>query len=831
VLATLAFRIPPDRLDQVLGHVTAYPLTEEFAHAWDRLPRIRLDSGRLSTPKYASLAAALRAVTARPVRLFGPWDLSEAEQVAGARALLLTTAPIDPRLLHTAVDAWEHLVRKDQDLRTLTPVLPDVPEPPRSFGACLDLDARRAPRAPGWVFEAAAWQVMRRLAAHPLELDGRSPIAFRLDTDGDLLAWDDLVTNVWSDRTGYGIARVSCKIVTIAGLSDLVLRFDAHLTRLDRRWNGVKNAWVERDKPGLPVLRVAVRSMRTQEGAWSTVPQDHTAEVVEACGLERLTLDQVLPDTPGRVRAIVPRARRHPVGKGLGVRFLLRLAEHIEQTLPDLVPLHYEQDSIRLPRRMTDPIAREAVPSAIHAAGFERLRVLCLYQSAAARKRMSTRLDDLAASPAAIPDGDERQISERLSVVFHRTPELIAHGRHERRPLLDKLSGLNGNDALTAAWVETVWNPTLRVDDDAKHQLRRFLAERGVVSQFLATDPPEVTGRQRRSAAALRHASAFALRDLLRGAGVVDHRLAHAASADDLLARLDEPAILVGIHARLQHSGGNGKPKLVVRVVALYADGDPTACWPIKMYSDTNGWQPYGPALADFHAGPIGNTEHGRRGAKAEATRLYVASILDTLDPGLPVIIFTDAEATRTIWPGLQNGSFCAGAMPGDNLLTAGRDVAIVRCNNNDEVPRPVHRVRGGRRPGDPLKPATPARRIYRLADSSEAVWLLPGASRVYRSKGGDAGARYSRWTLPADLAHLRGDDWHGFTGTEIAVVRAGTRDPLALAALTARLCDQAVAWDDRTRLPTPLHLGVTADQDHPDYRTPDNQLDDGSSD
>jgi RNaseH domain of pPIWI_RE/pPIWI_RE module N-terminal domain/MID domain of pPIWI_RE len=831
VLATLAFRIPHDRIDHVLGHVTAYPFTEEFAQAWDRLPRIRLDSGRSGTPKYASLAAALRAVTACPVRLFGSWDLSEAEQVAGARALLLTTAPINPRLLHNAVNAWEYLVRKDQDLRTLTPVLPSAPELPRSFGTFLDLDGRRAPRAPGWVFEAAAWQVMRRLGAHSLELDGRSPIAFRLDTDGDLLAWDDLVTNVWSDRTGYGMARVTCKIVTIAGLSDLVLRFDAHLTRLDQRWNGVKNAWVERDKAGLPVLRVAVRSMRTQDGTWSTMPQDHTAEVVEACGLERLTLEPVLPDTPGRVRAIVPRARRHPVGKGLGARFLLRLAEHIQRTLPDLVPLHYEQDTIRLPRRMTDPIAREAVPYAVHAAGFERLRVVCLYQSAAARKRMSTRLDDLAAGPAAtVADGDEHQISERLSVVFHRTPELIAHGRHERQPLLDQLSGLNGNDALTAAWVETVWNPTLRVDDDAKHQLRRLLAARGMVSQFLATDPPEVTGRKRRSAAALRHASASALRDLLRGAGVVDHRVANAAAADDLVARLDQPAILVGIHARLQQSGGNGKPRLVVRVVALYADGDPTACWPIKMYSDTYGWRPYAPALADFHAGPIGSTEHGRRGAKAEATRLYVASILDALDPGLPVIIFTDAGATRTIWPGIQNGSFCAGALPGDNLLAAGRDVAIVRCNANDEVPRPAHRVRGGRRPGDPLKPATPARRIYRLVDSREAVWLLPGASRVYRSMGGDAGARYTRWTLPADLAHLRGDDWHGFTGTEIAIVQAGTRDPLALAALTARLCDQAVAWDDRTRLPTPLHLGVAADQDHPDYRTPDYQLDDGSS-
>jgi len=776
VLATLAFRLPPERIDQVLGHVTAYPLTEAFAHAWDQLPRTRLDNGRYATPPYASLAAALCAVTTRPVRLFGSWELSDREREAGARALLLTTAPINPRLRCTAVDAWERLVRRGQDQRTLTPLLPPEPEPPRSFRAFLDLDpgACRAPHAPGWVFHAAAWQVMRQLATHPLHVDGRSPIGLRLDTNGNLLAWDDLVANTWSDRTGYAMARVSCKIVTIAGLPDLVLRFDAHLTRLDQRWNGVKNTWIDRDKPGLPVLHVAVRSIRGQDGAWSTVLQHHTAEVVEACGLERLTLDQELPATPGQVRAIVPRARRHPVGKGLGVRFLLQLAEHIQQHLPDLVPLHYQQDTIRLPKRLTDPIARDMLPAAIRATGCERLRVICLYQSAAARQRMSTRLAELATSPvAAIPDGDERQINERLSVVFHRTPELVAHGRHDRRPLLDQLpelTGLNRRDAHhdgLAAWVETLWHPGLHVDDDAKHQLRRLLAARGTVSQFLATDPPELTGKQRRSAAALKHASAAALRDLLRAAGVVDHRLAHATAAGDLAARLDQPAILVGIHARLQQSAGNGTPRLVLRMVALHATGDPTACWPITMYSNTRGWQPYVHALADFHAGPIGSTQHGRSGDKAHAARLYVDSILDALEPGRPVIVFADAEATRTIWPGLQNGKFGAGPLPGDNLIAAGRDVAVVRCNANDEVPRPVHRASGGRRPSDPLKPATPGRRIYRLADSGEPVWLLPGASRVYRAKGGDLGARYTRWTLPAELAYKRAEDWHGYTGTE----------------------------------------------------------------
>ncbi|WP_092603918.1 RNaseH domain-containing protein [Actinopolyspora xinjiangensis] len=35
-------------------------------------------------------------------------------------------------------------------------------------------------------------------------------------------------------------------------------------------------------------------------------------------------------------------------------------------------------------------------------------------------------------------------------------------------------------------------------------------------------------------------------------------------------------------------------------------------------------------------------------------------------------------------------------------------------------------------------------------------------------------------------------------------------------AALTARLCNQAATWDDRIRLPLPLHLAKCSDEDHP---------------
>ena len=43
--------------------------------------------------------------------------------------------------------------------------------------------------------------------------------------------------------------------------------------------------------------------------------------------------------------------------------------------------------------------------------------------------------------------------------------------------------------------------------------------------------------------------------------------------------------------------------------------------------------------------------------------------------------------------------------------------------------------------------------------------------------------------------------------------------DPVALAALTARLCEQPVSWDGRIVYATPLHLAASADKDHPDYR------------
>ena len=62
-------------------------------------------------------------------------------------------------------------------------------------------------------------------------------------------------------------------------------------------------------------------------------------------------------------------------------------------------------------------------------------------------------------------------------------------------------------------------------------------------------------------------------------------------------------------------------------------------------------------------------------------------------------------------------------------------------------------------------------------------------------------------------------EDWHALTAIEIAVATPGRWDRLYLAALTARLCQQATSWDDRTQNPAPVHLAERPDLDHPQRR------------
>jgi hypothetical protein len=327
-----------------------------------------------------------------------------------------------------------------------------------------------------------------------------------------------------------------------------------------------------------------------------------------------------------------------------------------------------------------------------------------------------------------------------------------------------------------------------------------------------------------RSASERKHAARAALRDLLRTAGVLDGRLPRAIADPKLSNSVDRPVLLVGVHVRAQQAERGSGP-LVVTMSALHVVPGDLEAWRVLMYSDKKGsWCRTGEAIADFHSGSIGTSWLGRSKEKVERTRAEIERRLCNLVTGelgdVPVVLFVDGPAARKIWPGLPNTRLGKGPLPGDVLRENGKDVAVVRVSTGvSEIGRPVTRQKDTNMPADKKKPAAPDRKVYRLEDSTVPSWLFAGRSTLLSSKGGDAGAKYTRWTLPDDAKSELRKPWHSYTAKEIVVVLGGSWTPTSLAALTARLCDQSIAWDGRTLLPGPLHLASRADRDHPDHR------------
>jgi hypothetical protein len=848
MLRTLGYRIPAQHVDSLLGQVVAYPFDTAFADAWNRIPPQRTAGGHPYRVPYRQLQTGLSAVHNRPVHVIDGWQLSGDDKARGLHGMIVASGAIDPFHLATCLRTFEKQLRGGEDRNALAPLL-GAPDLTRAFSADIDTAPSGTATAPGWLFDCAVWGIMARLTFRPLRLeDNRRGMRLRMDTDGGLLAWDEPLANRWEikDRDawiGYAMLRIQANIITLPLIPDLAVVFDAHLSRISDQWRGCKTAWIERDNPDHALLRVPVRHRKPARDGdpWSTEVANHAAAIARACSMESLDLDQDLPAEPGPVRPLVPGPRIHPIGKGPGARVMLRLAEHIEATCPQLQPLTWErvrEAKIRTPRRQvlgtpakpaktTLAVTPDIIQSAAEATSHGRIRLLCLYATSDARHRMATQLQAL--SPAAAPALDDyiAEVNPGLGVSFHHVPDLLRHGQHDRTAHLDPLkTTIDQEPGRVLAWVETEYDPrTGSPVDDAKNPLRRMLAALHVPAQFLATHPADAPPPRKRkqltdSVDADYPAAAAAQDLLLRTAGI----LHPAMTADMLHGFLDHtphPSVhLVGLHARRQHAASVGSaPKLVLIATAVQAHADPDIPWTVTMWSDTaRTWIPQPHGIADFHAGSIGCTQRGRGGDKAVQTRFDTEAILDALPAG-PVVIFVDTTATRTIWPGLQNLHFADGPLPATNL-SADRDVAIVRCNTGREVPRPVDRKGGGQPRNDHRQPAAPDHYVYRLP--STGIWLYPKSSRPYRQKGGAIGAHYTPWTLPEELRHLLREDWHAYTGTEFAIPQAGPWSEVDLVTLAARLCEYTITWDDRTLAPLPLHLATRADLTHPDYRGDD---------
>jgi hypothetical protein len=846
MLDTLGFRIPAEHVDSLLGQVAAYPWTDTFTTAWQSLPRTpRRGAAPARRPPYGQLQTGLIAAHGYPVKILDAWQLTDDDRDAGIQGMIVSSMPIRPFVLATCLRTFERRLHKGGDPNRLAPALPVV-DATRAFRDVITHSESGTALGPGWLFESATWAIMAQLATTPLQIDGGPSLALRLDTSGSLLAWTDLLTNRWNAYIGRAMLRITARIINQPGCKDLIVVFDAHLSRINDDWRGVKNVWIERENAALPVLHVPVRHIPpANEGdPWTTELANDAAAIAEACGMERLDLDQTLPPEPGRIRPLISTPRIHPIGKGPGARLMLRLAEHIQRACPELEPLSWTKSKntrIKAARRQalapatskakatSIRVTPDVITAAVRATGLARLRVLCLYTTSDARHRMTQQLRHLGTAAESLADNDVAWFNERIGVSFHHVPRLLEHGRRSPRELPKEIATIAGEaEDAVVAWVETEYDPTTgSAQDDAKPLVRRTLAQDRISSQFMATLPapteesPDTPaprrGRRQQTTSSIDHSAMAGASDLLlRTIGVVHPDLASDILLDFLDNTGHDTVRLVGLHARLQKSGlDHVPPKLILTATDIQAHREPTRPWPVRMWSDrAQRWLPQPHAIADFHAGAIGSTDHGRRNDKAAATRMYVESMLSALPTG-PMVLFLDARGFRTIYPGLQNHHFGVGALPGATL--ANPDLAIVRCNTTDEVPRPVNR-HGGNRSDDAHQPASPDGYVYQL--EGHYSWLFPKKSRLYKAKGGATGARFTPWTLPDDLKHLLRDDWHSYNGTEICVPQPGPWTEQSLVNLTARLCENTVVWDDRTVAPMPLHMASRADLTHPEYRT-----------
>jgi hypothetical protein len=833
-LHTLDYRI--DHAE--LGDLVLYPLTAEFTAAWDAFEgKVRRRAQRDGiTPKYSSLATALTAVTGQPVRLFPRRDLAAQQADHGVAALLVTTAAIDPGTLATAARAFERLSLGDDQADTLAPLLTGTMhaiEPVAKYITCADGTVR----APGWVYEVARWNLAARLAAEDLLIDGHLPIRLRPDTDGNLVAWDDPITRTWSTGPCSAMIYVSTAIVTLPGAAALYVRLDAHVARQPLSWWGVRSAWADPDEdPGRPVLRLPVRP------AWPGKGRDHpeyahfAAGIVQECQLNPIpALPDQVPRGPGPVR-LIGKPSRHPVGKGPGARLMFQLHHHALQQLA-MPALSYDRTRITMPAAGTGTLPISQIDAAITAAADERsrvarLRIACLYDSQITRRRMADALTSYSTEGpgvlAGINDDQEVSLTSRLSVVFRREPAALAHGRHTRD--LDQLACLRSPaDGAVIVLAETSWEPGSVIQDDAKPLLRAALGQRGAVAQFLNAIYTPSRPRKARDGTPTRpvdHAADIAVRDLLRQAGLTDSRLAAATAGSKLACPLTRAATLVGVHVR-QHTprwkqGRKESNRLVVQLVAVHATPE-DGPWAVQMYDDAEGWISYREANARYYAADIGKEGFGRTRDKAPQVREYVDQALAALPRARPLVVFADAAACKGIWAGLNHAGFGCGPLPGSG--SDHPDLAVVRCASGENVPRATHRSHGAT-VADRHKPSLPRTSLYEHSEGGTKSWLLAQPSRVHRSgqPGARAGTDYTRWTLPDTREAWMARDWHALTATEIAVAQPGSWLPDDLAALTARLCHQAASWDDRTRLPVPLHLARASDQDHPGHPPDDEE-------
>lgn len=807
-LRTTSFILSPKEY----GHVFVYKPGKGFRSVWRRLSDLKRPSGQehYRLPD-ASLRAALTVLSGDFVTL-DAWRWGREDWAIVSRKRIGTAE------LRRAFAAWEYVVWPQGATGELgSAAAEDLVVERFSIGDLLGLRPGRCPSPEAkWVWKAGHWEIAHRLAAAPLRLDQGHTAVLKLDGEACLLTWDNLRRAGRTDGCA-AMHVIAPRLITLPGLEQPVVHLQSSFVRLATEWNRwVKHAWVDQG-PQWPLLYAAVYRRRSGvSGEWSSVWGDQTAEVLRRCNLPTPALPSEIDLSGcGRVRGrLQTPPQRYPIGTGCGQMFHEAVALHARRLLPNAVPVELvKARSTLAPRPATEP-DRETIDLAICATGSARLHLTCLYGDDRTRRRLWKAIYGLLGLPAEtrpLPeDGVETTIG-KLTFVFCSPPGASARlcGQTDRDGLeqwvvqaIERPSSPSDHGTIRAAIIETGDPNVLRGSDrDPKHVIRRVLAGRGIVTQFLSSHSLEEDGEETTEAGASEpadHAAERAVWDLLRSAGVFPHRFptVEGLSADPWL---------IGVHvvqrrndrkSGFRRKWGEG---FVVSIVAVKA-GDRRAMG----FDPQSGWQPLNVFTASFLASPQDMDE-----ARAKSTIETAVEQLLAREPHAKAVLFLDARGCRRFWDALADTR-------GDRLPRCARAdrVGIVRVRPDaDEVPRVAGP--GGWPASNDLGPGKPSvtNALYRLEQERwpAAMFYVSASATLERP-----GAHRDHTRFSCTPGALR-KNWHALTMTEFWSPFPGPFVPDQLYELAAVLCRHAPTWNGTLERPAPIHLAEAIVLDHPD--------------
>ncbi|MFH0246221.1 RNaseH domain-containing protein [Streptomyces sp. HK10] len=882
----LQYRTHPD----VLGTVFAYrpgPAAHELWHDLRHAYKQRIGDRKQDVqPPYHALEAILRAVAGTWAR----WD------AGSGQVQLLTGAEMPDQDRRDVFLAWgqavlpngpgSQAVRRLADLIAAAPALP-YPALPRHVAG------RRA--ASWWPGELARWRLAEALATIPWQLGGREPIRFTLCTDGTLAAIGHELPSApdAEGRVRRLLPRIKIGTAASGHSTRHAVTVTAVTTLLATRWYGV--ATVLLSNPDQPLAVAA----HTDGPPWKrrlNVPT--VAASRRLAGLPRLT--RRVPPFPetlqenaiaataelGAVRAVAPENTTTPgLGRGHGMEMFRRIEEHIDQHCEryrDKTPVYIEVPGLSVPTtrtgvRISGPILLQHLPPALDAAGIDRLLLAVLWHTDEVRSRIQREIarqwhlgDDFTA-----PDGCVQPdvIPGRVDVLFLQDKAgALAHGpataEHRQQQLADLLDPFREEGRVITTLCETQWDPTRKYPtpeekeraeaEDGKWPSKAALARLNVSSQYIKQAPPPVPTLKKNGEpcspyyikkateareSGLANATENALRDALRGLGVIDHRLGTAFGNLPL-----HPWWHIGIHVRRHaqpHRYGqrNTKPApLTITLTAIRPVAGPNEPWTAWAYSPvTSQWEPYRQTRLAVHSTNLGldvcdfptiGDESHQASAAAQITEAALITARTQLPLPGPMVIYVNGDTTEYIWAGLRDENLAqqppaasprpASWLPGHGLPRAQRPLAVVRTINDlERIGRPTGAyIRG--KTGVWRRTKTTEAPFQLVSDDGTSYlpdFLLVTVPRPWAAgPPGRFGADFSRFTPQAEKR--QGKNGYAHTAVRLTVIPTSDDADADLIGKTGVvLINQGVGWDGRQIEPTPLRLARQIDTDHPYYR------------